>query len=74
MRCILVNDANLKADTPCAHCRNKIGESYVRDIGDRVFYCGYDCFRRATEVRFLRPGYAAPPANVLPIKSWTVIS
>ena len=44
MRCIIVNDAYLKAEAFCAHCGNRIGESYVREIGSRLTYCDYRCY------------------------------
>ena len=36
MRCILVNDANLKADACCTYCRKRIVDSYIREIGNRL--------------------------------------
>ena len=48
MRCVLVSEANLKADTCCTYCRKKIGDSYAREIGSRYIYCGYDCYERAS--------------------------
>jgi hypothetical protein len=69
MRCILVSNANLKADTYCACCRKKIGDSYAREIGSRYIYCDYDCYRGAAEAQI-----AAPAARSLPANSWTVRS
>jgi hypothetical protein len=47
MRCVLVNNANLKSDTCCSYCSKKIGDSYAREIGSRLIYCDYDCYRQA---------------------------
>ena len=44
MRCIIVNGATLKAGVCCAHCHNKIGESYIREIGTQRFYCNLGCY------------------------------
>ncbi len=49
MRCIFVNDANLKARASCAHCHGKIGDNYIREIGTRSIYCGYRCYGDAVE-------------------------
>lgn len=69
MRCILVNDANLKAEAYCIYCRKKIGDSYAREIGGRFLYCDFDCYRRGTETTTLPSGYVAPPVN-----TWIVSS
>jgi hypothetical protein len=66
MRCVLVNGANLKADACCAHCRTKIGESYIREIGTRLMYCDYDCYREAVEAPIPALGYRARP-----VRLWT---
>lgn len=47
LRCILVNDANLKTEVHCARCHKKIGESYVRQVGSRFLFCGFDCYQWA---------------------------
>jgi hypothetical protein len=47
LRCILVNDANLKIEAHCARCHKKIGESYVRQVGSRFLFCGFDCYHWA---------------------------
>lgn len=49
MRCIVVNGANLKAGAFCAHCRARIGESYLRELGTRLLYCDFDCYSDAVE-------------------------
>jgi hypothetical protein len=49
MRCILVSDADLKADARCSHCNKLIGNHYARKIGTRFLYCGYDCYQSAEE-------------------------
>jgi hypothetical protein len=60
MRCILVNDAYLKADAYCAHCRSKIGEQYVRQIGSGVLFCDFDCYQCATDPLVdLQSGFAS---------------
>jgi hypothetical protein len=66
MRCILVSDANLKADTRCSHCNKLIGNNYARKIGTRFLYCGYDCYQSAEE--------AANLARHLPANIWKVNS
>ena len=66
MRCILVSDANLKADTRCTYCRKKIGDSYAREIGTRYIYCDYDCYRSKEE--------AAVLSRKVPVNTWTVNS
>jgi hypothetical protein len=50
VRCIFVNGAKLKAGAYCAHCHNKIGENYIREIGVRRMYCDYRCYSGAVEV------------------------
>ena len=68
MRCVLVSEANLKADTRCAYCRTKIGESYARAIGSRFVYCNYDCYEQAAAVPIVTLRNQAAPAH------WTVRS
>ena len=50
MRCIIVNDAHLKAIASCTHCHGKIGSNYIREIGTRLIYCGYRCYGDAVEL------------------------
>jgi hypothetical protein len=57
MRCIIVNDAYLKAEAFCAHCGNRIGESYVREIGSLLIYCDYRCYAVAVKVSTAALGY-----------------
>jgi hypothetical protein len=64
MRCVIVNGAILKADTACAYCRNKIGESYTRAIGSRLVYCGYGCYAMADKASMPPPGYRASERGV----------
>ena len=66
MRCILVGGANLKADTRCTYCHQKIGDSYAREIGTRYIYCDYNCYQSAKEASVL--------ACNLPANTWTVNS
>ena len=47
MRCVIVNGAKLKAEVFCAHCSRAVGESYVRDMRNRVIYCDFSCYRAA---------------------------
>ena len=69
MRCILVSNASLKSDTRCTYCSKKIGDSYAREIGSRLIYCDFDCFRRAAEQPVL-----ALSARATSINTWTVNS
>jgi hypothetical protein len=69
MRCVLVSEANLKADTCCTYCRKKIGDSYAREIGSRYIYCNYDCYEHAAVTPLVAVGSRKLPAN-----SWTVRS
>ena len=66
MRCILVSDASLKADTRCTYCQKKIGGSYAREISTRFIYCNFDCYQDAAE--------AAALARNLPVNIWTANS
>ncbi len=67
MRCVVVNGAKLKADAFCAHCRNKIGESYVRELGTGLLYCGYRCYSVAVEISVPAIGYREPA-----LSAWTL--
>jgi hypothetical protein len=53
MRCIIVNGAQLKTETRCAHCGNKIGLTYLREIGSRLIYCDLTCYSMAVESALL---------------------
>lgn len=66
MRCVLVNGASLKAPTLCAHCSNKVGASYVREIGTRIVYCDFRCYSAAIEIPVRMLGYRAPATT-----TWT---
>jgi hypothetical protein len=63
MRCILVNDANLKTDAYCAQCGKPIGASYVRKIGNKFLYCDFNCYRCATEIPAQTLASCVQPAN-----------
>jgi hypothetical protein len=60
MRCIIVNNTNLKAEVVCAHCGSRIGKSYVREIGSRLLYCDYRCYSIALKTAVAAIGYCAP--------------
>ncbi len=47
MRCVIVNGAQLKTETSCAHCGRRIVEGYVRNVRSRKLYCDFDCYRVA---------------------------
>ena len=66
MRCIIVNGANLKAEAFCAHCGNKIGDNYIREIGSRLIYCDYRCYSAAFKSSVAVIGYLAPSP-----RAWT---
>ena len=63
MRCILVNDANLKTGACCTHCGKAIGESYVREISRKFLYCDFNCYQCATEIPALNVVSRVQPAN-----------
>lgn len=66
MRCVIVNGAQLKADAVCAHCGNRIGEGYIREIGGRrAIYCDFRCYSIAAETSFAAPDYRSP------LTAWT---
>ena len=69
MRCILVNDANLKAEAYCTYCRRKIGDSYIREIGSRFLYCDFACYQCGTATSASPADYVA-----LPLSAWTLSS
>lgn len=69
MRCVLVSEANLKADTCCNYCRKKIGDSYAREIGSRRIYCDYGCYEHAAAIPTITLNSRVAPAH-----SWTVRS
>jgi hypothetical protein len=69
MRCILVNDAKLKAEAYCTYCRNKIGDSYIREIGSKFLYCDYACYQSG-DARAVQPsGFVMPTMS-----AWTLSS
>jgi hypothetical protein len=74
VRCILVSDASLKSDTRCTYCRKKIRDSYAREIGSRLIYCDYDCYRRAAETPVLALSARARSTNTTSTNTWTVNS
>jgi hypothetical protein len=61
MRCILVNGAQLKADTRCCFCRLEIGDSYVREIGTKRVFCDHVCYCDAVGTPALALEYRARP-------------
>jgi hypothetical protein len=67
MRCILVSNTNLKSDTHCTYCRQKIGDSYAREIGSRLIYCDYDCYQSAVKTPVVTLN-----ARVTSMNTWTV--
>ncbi len=67
MRCVVVNEANLKAEAFCAHCAEKIGDRYLREIRTRLIYCDYHCYSVAVESAILTPQYRIPPRG-----AWTM--
>jgi hypothetical protein len=60
MRCIIVNNANLKAEVCCAHCGRRIDESYVREICSQLIYCDYRCYSVAFKSSVSAIGYLVP--------------
>jgi hypothetical protein len=60
MRCIIVNNANLKVEACCAHCGGRIGKGYVREIGSRLTYCDYRCYSVAFKSSVAAIGFLAP--------------
>jgi hypothetical protein len=69
MRCVLVNDPNLKADAHCTFCRKRIGDSYTREIGSRFIYCDFDCFRNVVQTPIITLG-----DRPIPINAWMLSS
>jgi hypothetical protein len=60
MRCVIVNGAKLKAEATCAYCSNRIGASYVREMGYRRIYCDFHCYSAAVETSVTALSYRAP--------------
>jgi hypothetical protein len=69
MRCILVNDARLKAEAYCTYCRKKIGDNYIREIGSNFLYCDYDCYQNGNLTAAQLSGYVMPA-----VSAWTLSS
>jgi hypothetical protein len=67
MRCILVNNASLKADSCCTYCRAKIGDNYLREIGSNFLYCNYACYQSGAS-RASEPFAYTVPA----LSAWTL--
>jgi hypothetical protein len=44
MKFILVNGRTPRPESFCALCCESIGESYLRDLGTRHFYCDRACY------------------------------
>lgn len=41
---VLVNDRTPFRQTRCLQCCERIGGSYLREIGTRLPYCDYECY------------------------------
>jgi hypothetical protein len=63
MRCVIVNGAQLKAETACAQCARKVGEGYVRDMRNRKIYCDFICYAVAAGTPARMPEQRVPPVN-----------
>ncbi len=63
MRCVLVNGAKLKAEALCAHCGNRVGVNYVREIDTRLIYCDFRCYSIAVETSIRVLGHRTPIIN-----------
>lgn len=63
MRCVIVNGAQLKAETACMCCSRKIGEGYVRDMRDRKIYCDFTCYAVAAGNPIKLPERRLPIVN-----------
>jgi hypothetical protein len=63
MRCVIVNGAQLKAETACAQCCRKVGEGYVRDMRNRKVYCDYTCYAVAAGNPVRVPDQRVPLLN-----------
>lgn len=63
MRCVIVNGAQLKAETACAQCGRKIVEGYVRDMHSRKLYCDFICYAVAAGNPVRVPDQRVPPIN-----------
>ena len=44
MKFVLVNGRTPRPKSFCALCSEPIGESYLRDIATRRFYCDHACY------------------------------
>jgi hypothetical protein len=60
---VLVNGAKLKAETLCAHCGNKVGMNYVREIGTQLIYCDFRCYSVAAGTPLRALGYRILTVN-----------
>lgn len=69
MRCIVVNDANLKSESYCGCCRNKIGSRYIREIGSGVLYCDYFCYQGGMATAALPSPYGVSAVSVWMLSS-----
>jgi hypothetical protein len=45
MKFVLVNGRTPHPKSSCSMCREQIGETYLRELSTRLFYCGHDCYR-----------------------------
>jgi hypothetical protein len=50
-------------------CRKKIGDSYAREIGSRLIYCDYDCYRFAIEAPVVTLNARVTSANTRTVNS-----
>jgi hypothetical protein len=44
MEFVMVNGRTPRQPSFCALCCESIGESYLREIATRLFYCGHGCY------------------------------
>lgn len=44
MEFVMVNGRTPRQPSFCALCRESIGESYLREIATRLFYCSPNCY------------------------------
>jgi hypothetical protein len=63
MRCVIVNGAQLKAETSCGHCGRKLIEGYVRDMQNRKIYCDFTCYAVAAGAPVRMPEQRLPAVS-----------
>jgi hypothetical protein len=54
MEFVMVNGRTPRQPSFCALCRESIGESYLREIATRLFYCAPNCYVPSWYSRILR--------------------